>query len=461
MDGSRTQIGRPSWRRELTEILILAAPLATALLAQMAMGITDTIMMGHVSSDALAAGGLGASVAFLLIITAQGLAVSIQPIIAQARGAGDHSGFGRTLAAGLVVSLLAALPIMLMLPHIDVLLNAIAEPRRISALTLQYERAFVWGVPAGMLQFALRNYLAALERTRVIMIVVMIGFLINLGLNWVLVFGHLGFPALGLSGSGYATAITWWGMLAGFALHLRRADLLPADLFRPGWAELGRGIWAVLELGWPIAGIYLVEMGLFSASSLLMGRFGPVALAAHQICLNLASFTFMVPLAISQAATVRVGFHIGSSDVRRARAAGYMALAVGTGFMMVMAAAITSLARPIFHLYLDAADPNLEAVLTLGRQMIILAALFQMFDGAQVVAAGALRGLKDTRASLIAGVIGYWGLGMPIGAGLAFGLGLGPIGLWWGFLGGLAAVATLLNLRFRLRISRLVALAGA
>jgi MATE family multidrug resistance protein len=459
MDGSRTAVGRPHWRRELIEILFLAAPLAAAQLAQMAMGITDTIMMGRVSTEALAAGGLGASIAFMLIISAQGLVASIQPIVAHARGAGDHSGFGRTLAAGLVITLLVASPIVLVLIHIDRLLDALGEPHQISILTLQYESAFVWGVPAGMMQFALRNYLSSLERPRIIMIVVVSACLGNLALNWILVFGHLGFPALGLSGSGYATSIIWWCMLAGFALHLRFARLLPSDLFRPGWAALWRAAGALLHLGWPIAGIYLLEIGLFSGSGLLMGWFGPVALAAHQICLNLASLTFMVPMAISQAATVRVGFHVGGGALHRARAAGFAALALGVGFMSLMAVTITSLAGPIFHLYLDNADPNLDAVVALGGQMIVLAAFFQMFDGAQVVAAGALRGLKDTTASLIAGAIGYWGLGMPIGAGLAFGLGFGPIGLWWGFVGGLVAVSTLLTLRFHQRIGRMIALA--
>jgi multidrug resistance protein, MATE family len=461
MDGSRTLIGRPSWRRELIEILILAAPLATALLAQMAMGITDTIMMGRVSSDALAAGGLGASVAFMMIITGQGLLTGMQPVVAQGRGAGDHSAFGRTLAAGLIMSLLISLPIILVLINIDRILDALGEPHGISVLAQSYERAFVWGVPAGLLQYTLRNYLSALERPRIIMVVVLIAFLVNLGLNWALVFGHLGMPALGLSGSGYATSITWWGMLAGFAVHLRLARLLPADLFRPGWSALGRGIGALLHVGWPIAGSYLVEIGLFSGSSLLQGWFGPVALAAHQICLNLASFSFMMPMAISQAATVRVGFHAGGGDLRRARAAGFAALALGIGVMTVTAATMTTLARAIFNIYLDADDPNFGPILALGGRMMVLAALFQVFDGAQVVAAGALRGLKDTRVALIVAIIGYWCLGMPIGAGLAFGVGLGPVGLWWGFVTGLVVVSILLTWRFRQRMAHMIALVPA
>jgi MATE family multidrug resistance protein len=461
MDGSRTEVGRPSWRRELIEILILAAPLATAQLAQMAMGITDTIMMGRVGSDALAAGGLGANVAFLMMIVGQGLAAGIQPIVAQARGAADQSGFARTLAAGLLISVLAALPIMLVLNHIDTLLNAIGEPPQIAALALDYEQAFAWGVPAGMLQFTLRNYISAMERPRIIMVVVLGAAFANFAFNWVLVFGHLGVPPLGIAGSGYATTLTWWGMLAVFLLHLHFTHLLPRGLFRVSWPELRRGAGALLHLGWPIAGVYLVEVGLFSVSSLLMGWFGPVALAAHQICLNIASFTFMVPLAISQAATVRVGYYIGGGALRRARVAGFTAIGLGIAFMTLSAVAITTLSKPIFTLYLDAGDPQVDAVLAMGAQMIVLAALFQMFDGAQVVAAGALRGLKDTHASLVAGAIGYWGLGMPIGAGLAFGGRVGPVGLWWGFVVGLVAAAILLSLRFNQRTARMIKLAPA
>jgi multidrug resistance protein, MATE family len=450
---------RPSWRRELIEILVLSAPLATAQLAQMAMGITDTIMLGRVSSDALAAGGLAANVAFMMLITGQGLVASLQPLIAQGRGAADHSSFARVLAAGLIVSALAAVPIVLVLLQIDTLLDAIGEPHAISMLAASYAKAFVWGVPAGMVQFTLRNYLSALERPRIIMVTVLTACIANLGLNWALVFGHLGLPALGLRGSGYATSITWWGMFIAFGLHLRLARLVPDRLFRLDGAELWRGTRAVLALGWPIAGIYLVECGLFSVSSLLMGWFGAVALAAHQICLNIASFTFMVPLAISQAATVRVGFHIGAGAVHRARAAGIAAIGLGVGFMLITAVTMTSLSQPIFQIYLDRADPNLAAVLGLGARLIVIAALFQMFDGAQVVAAGALRGLKDTRASLIAGAIGYWGLGMPLGASLAFWFGLGPVGLWWGFVGGLVAVSIMLSWRFHRHAARLIALA--
>jgi MATE family multidrug resistance protein len=288
------------------------------------------------------------------------------------------------------------------------------------------------------------------------MIVTGVACLGNGVLAWALVFGHLGLPALGLAGSGYATALVWWAsaiLLIGYCGYAR---LIPKGILSLSFQELIAGLTSVMVIGWPIAGILIVEVGLFAGSSVLMGRFGSAALAAHQICLGIASLVFMVPMSIGQAATVRVGFHIGAGAFAHARAAGMMALAIGIGFMVFSALALILFATPVFSLYLDANDPQRDTVLAIGGQLILVAAAFQLFDGAQAVASGALRGLKDTRAAMIAGIIGYWGLGMPIGVGLAFGLNFGPIGLWWGFAGGLGAVAILLTARFRHKANLLV-----
>lgn len=448
-----------AWRAELRTIVLLAAPLAAAQLAQMSMATTDAIMMGRIDAGALAAGGLGSNLAMLMILIAQGLLQSIQPIVAHARGAGDRGAAGRTLGGGLLLGALMALPIILVLVKVDRALIALGEPPEIARRALIYEQAFAWGVPASLWQGALRNYLAAVERTGAILLVSAGACLINLLLNWVLIFGHLGLPALGLAGSGYATAIVWWLMLGSLAAvtHLGRA--LPENLGRLDLRELGHGLAAICRLGWPIAGAFAVEIGLFSGSGLLVGHFGAVALAAHQICLNLSAMTFMVPSAVGNAAAVRVGFHVGAGALARARAAGLAALGCGIGFMTLSAASIRLLAVPIFGLYLDRSDPSLPAVTALGASMIAVAALFQVFDGAQVVASGALRGLKDTRAAFAACVAGYWGLGAPLGAWLALGTGLGPVGLWWGFVAALGVVSLMLCLRFWQRMQTMLAAA--
>jgi MATE family multidrug resistance protein len=458
MTGIPTTSGRPSRRRELAEILVLALPLAGAQVATMLMNITDSVMLGHLSSDALAAGGLGANVAFMLIILIQGVQGGMPPLIAQARGAGDHAPIGRAVWGGLITGAVAVVPIMLLLAKVDVFLRLIGEPEAIVRSVLVYERAFIWSIPGSVLVGASRYFLSAMERPRITMIVAFCGVASNVLLNWVLIFGHLGLPALGLAGSGYATSISWTLMALGYAAYIGWQHLLPRDFWRIAWADRRQGVAAVFKLGWPIAGIYAVEVGLFSVSSLLVGRFGPVAVAAHQICLSVSALTFMVPLAISQAATVRVGFHMGAGAVVRARLAGFTAIGMGVGFMACMAGVLAFGRHLVFAFYLDAGDPNYAAVVSLGMTLLAVACVFQTFDGAQVVAAGALRGIKDTRVPMLLGALGYWGLGMTIGAGLAFGFGWGPVGLWWGFVCGLVTMSTLLSLRFRGLMGRYVAI---
>jgi MATE family multidrug resistance protein len=459
MTGTPTPSGRPSRRRELTEILGLAIPLAGAQVATMLMGVTDSVMLGHLSSDALAAGGLGANVAFMLIILMQGLQAGIQPLIAQARGAGDHGPIGRAMWGGIIVGLVAILPIVLLLLQSDRFLVLIGEPADIAAAVLVYMRAFVWSIPASALVGLLRYFLSAVERPRITVLVAVAGVFMNLALNWALIFGHLGLPACGLAGSGYATSISWAVMGLALAAYVARERLLPAGFWRLAWSERLRGLRSVFRLGWPIAGIYAVEVGLFSVSSLLMARFGVVAVAAHQICLGVTALTFMVPLSVGQAATVRVGFHMGAGAVERARLSGFTAIALGVGFMACTACAIGLGRHLVFAFYLNRDDPDYGAVVALGTSLLAIACVFQMFDGAQVVAAGVLRGLKDTRVPMILGAIGYWGLGMTIGCGLAFWLGWGPVGLWWGFVAGLSTVSILLTLRFRSLMDRYRAVA--
>jgi MATE family multidrug resistance protein len=445
-----------AWRREMRDLLLLAVPLAISQVGLIMMNITDAVMMGRLSAKALAAGGLAGNIGFTLIIVPQGLLMAMQPILSQLRGADDHAPFVRTLSASFCLALACSVPIVLLLLQIDRLLLAVGTAPDLAAMALDYEWGFIWAVPAALWQIVCRFYLASLERPRVIWLTIVVACFANAGMNWLLIYGHWGLPACGLRGSAYATAVSCWGMAATLTLYGFATRLFPPGLLSVRWPALCRGLGELIGLGWAIAGSTLVEIGLFSVSTLLMSRFGPTPLAAHQICLGLSSVTFMVPMAIGQASTVRVGYHIGAGEPRQARQAGFMALGLGVAFMCLAALALKLGAGSIVHLYIDAGDPELPAILQIGSQLIALAALFQIFDGAQVVAAGSLRGLKDTRAALYAAILGYWAIGLSLGVLLAFPLGLGPAGLWWGFFVGLIVVAALLTWRFNRLSSHLL-----
>jgi MATE family multidrug resistance protein len=447
-------------RGELRPILSLALPLAAAQVAQMLMGITDAAVMGHLGGNALASGSLATNVGFFLIMVVQGVLTAIQALIARARGAAragqaDEHLLSGIVFGGLLVALAAGLPIILAVSHIDRLLVTIGEPADLAANALLYGRAFAWGVPAALVFWTLRNTLSALERPRVVMAVVVAAAPINLLFNWLLVFGHGGLPALGLAGSGYATALVMWGMAISLALYLLLGPVgRQARSHRlPDMRAITRGFVSVLRLGWAIGAVFAVEAGLFSSAALLMGYFGPVAISANQICIGVASCTFMVPLGISQAAMVRVGRHVGSGDIAAARRAGRAALWLAVTFMTCSAIAILAFSTPILGLYLNAADPRTAAVQALGHQLLRLAALFQIFDGVQVVCLGILRGFADTRVPFYAGCLAYWGLAFPGAIAIAFGLGYGPPGIWWGFVIGLVTISLILPFRIA-RVSR-------
>jgi MATE family multidrug resistance protein len=444
------------WGLELGDLLRLAIPLAVSQVGLILMNLTDSVMMGRWSAEALAAGGLAGNVAITLIIVPQGLLMAMQPILAHLRGAAAEDGpFARTLAAAFVLALAAAVPIIAILLQIDKILIATGTEPKLAAMALDYELGYVWGVPAALWQICCRFYLSSLERPRIILATICVACVVNGAMNWVLIWGRFGLPAFGLRGSAYATALSCWGMAITLTVYGARNHLFPAGLLRVRSDELVAGLRELIGVGWAIAGSTIVEVSLFTASTLLMAHFGTSPLAAHQICLGIATITFMVPMAIGQASTVRVGFHIGAGQPQRARRSGLIALCLGIGFMAVTAATLKLGSGPIIHLYIDPKDPQFDAILAVGRQLIGLAALFQMCDGAQAVASGALRGLRDTRAAFIAATIGYWAIGMPCGVILAFALGWGPSGLWWGFVAGLALVSFSLCRRFNLLSARL------
>jgi len=403
-------------------------------------------MVGSLGSAALAAAGLGASLYFTVALVCSGILTAVAPLAGHAIGAGDNRRAGRVAGAGLVLAALLAVPVVAALLMAGRLLVALGYEPALAAEISRFLGAIAWAAP-GFLGFAvLRSFLVAASHSRTVMFALILCIPMNAGLNWVLVFGHLGAPALGIAGSGCATAVIQWLMFSGLGSYALAASSLAQYRMRPslrGWDEIGR----ILRLGLPIGGILGLEIGVFATTGIVMGLLGADALGAHQLVMNCISVIFMVPLGIAQAATVRVAVALGSGVPEMARRAGVVALALGVAYMAIMAVVLVAAPRAIARIYVDIDAPSNRGLVGIALYLLVIAALFQIFDGIQAIAAGALRGYRDTTVPLLLAVIGYWGVGFAGGWLLAFPGGYGPIGLWSGLAVGLAAVALMLTLR--------------
>jgi len=454
----RLPVPRPRLGAEALAVLALAWPLVLTKLSQMAMTVTDALVLGHLSAEALAAAALAATLYWTLLAPGFGLAMAAAPLLAQLRGRGHRPLRGRrgTVHASALAVGLAVLPAWAVLWWAGPVLRLLGQPAELADLAQIYVRPMMWGLLPFCLFIVLRGLLAAEERPRAALVVAIGGIAANALLCWGLVFGAWGMPALGIAGAGLASSLANGLMLLGlWAAVARDRRLRRLRLFRPlrhdapPWAGLGQ----VLRLGLPIAGNMVLEVGAFSAAAILVGGFGPVAVAAHAIALQIASTTFMVPMGIGQAATARVGLAIGGFRPAAARRAGWVAIGLGAGFMAAMGVVLVTHPASLAGLFLSAADPLGPAVLAVAVPLLIAAGVFQLADGVQAVTAGALRGLGDTRVPMLLAGVGYWMVGLPGGWLLANPLGLGPIGVWAGLALGVGAVAVLMALRWH-RLAR-------
>jgi MATE family multidrug resistance protein len=437
----------------------LAAPLILTNLGQIAIMTTDVIMIGTLGPHALAASALGSALMFILWMFGVGVVTAVAPMIAQARGRGRDvaSEVRRTLQQGLWAATLVALPCIALLMLAGPGLRAMGQDAGLVADTERYLAPLMWSMVPSLWFVTFRTALAAMERIRPAVLVAFVAILFNAGANWVLIHGKLGFPALGLFGAGLASTLACLfmagAMMLVFSLDgaLRRYRI-GSGFWRPDWRRLRE----IMAIGVPIGAMMTLECALFSGATLLMGLIGQEVVAAHQIALQCASVTFMVPLGVGQAATVRVALAAGRGDAAGAARAGWTALAMGSGFMAMTALMFLTLAGPLIGLFLDRGAPESAATVALASGFLFYAAVFQLADGAQVIGAGALRGLKDTRMPMAIAAAGYWGVGFPMGVVLAFPLGWGGDGIWMGLVSGLAVVAVLLNLRFAERTRQLL-----
>ena len=430
-------------RSEIRTMFALALPVVIAQVGLMAMGVVDTLMVGRVSADALAAVALGNLYFLALIVPSSGTLMVLDPIVAQAVGAGDSEGVARGVQRGLVlVAVLGLFTSILLLP-VRPMLVLLHQPPILVPLSASYVLISILGVFPFLAFVVFRQSLQAMGEMRAMVRVIVVANLVNALLNWVFVYGHLGSPAMGAPGSAWATMVARW-LMAALLLGAGWRRLHPA--LRPWRKETlhFKPLLTMLRLGVPIGLHQAVELGAFAAIGVLMGVLGTREMAAHQVAINLASLTFMVPLGVGAAAAVRVGHATGAGDADGARESAGAALVVGVGFMTIAAIVLLIFPRAIAELYTRDAP-----VIALAAALIPIAGVFQVFDGIQAVCAGVLRGLGDTRVPFLINVAGFWLAGFPVSIALGFRTPLGALGLWWGFVAGLMAVATLLLFRVR------------
>ncbi|HEX4966185.1 MAG TPA: MATE family efflux transporter [Thermoanaerobaculia bacterium] len=439
-------------REELAAATRLAVPVAAVQLGMMLMGVVDTMMLGHLSAEALAAGALGHIVTICLLMLGYGILTALDPLVAQAHGARDAQAVGDHLQRGLVLAAALTVPFCLAVWNVRGLLRLLGQPESVVPAAAAYAHAILWGSLPYLLFVVLRQTLQAMSVVRPAMVAIVLGNLANALGNYVLIFGHFGSPALGVPGSAYSTSIARWVMFL-YLLAASRRTLAPFWRGFTREAVALRGHLLMLRLGVPIGLHNSVELLVFSTVALLMGRMGVRELAGHQIAINLASLSFMVPLGISGAAATRVGNAIGRGDMPGVRRAAAATLLLGGGVMIVFAALYAAFPEPLARLYTP--DP---AVIAMAAALLPIAAVFQVFDGVQVVAAGVLRGSADTTFPAGIALVGFWVVGLPAGWALAFPGGLGPRGLWWGLTIGLLVVMGLflarIGYRFRGAVGR-------
>ena len=439
---------------EIRRTMQLATPVIIGQVAVFSMNFVDTVMAGRLPDKeiSLAALGIGGAVWSSMLMFVLGTLMVVQPIVAQLDGAEMKSEAASQTRQALWIALVLAVPFWLVCYFSEPLLNGFGIDPVIVPQAAGYLRAISWGAPAMSLVFLLRFFSEGSGHTRPTMFYGVAGALLNIPLNYVLMFGKLGLPALGTVGCGYATSIVIWLQFLLLVLYIGshrhyKPFALMSRLEKPDWPK----IWSLLKVGLPIAVAIFVEGSLFVGAALLIGRLGPVPAAAHLIAINFSALLFMIPVGLSSAISIRVGNAIGRGDMGAARYAGFIGIVIVLGFQTISASAMFFFPGLIVSIYTDDL-----VVAPLAVSLLFYAAIFQYPDGLQMVAAGALRGYKDTRAPMLYMIISFWLVGMTLGYNLTFNQGMGPAGMWVGMIAGLTIAAGLMLLRFRHTSNRLI-----
>ncbi|MEO0349943.1 MAG: MATE family efflux transporter [Cyanobacteria bacterium P01_A01_bin.15] len=436
---------------EVREFLKLAIPLIAAQVAQSATGFADTIMMGRMGAETLAAGGLAAIIYISIMTATSGMVMGVSPLVAEAFGAGQKSRIQQIARQGLWLALAVSIPAMAITGQVDTWMIRTGQDPAIVVLADTYLNIILWSLLPMAGFTALRSTVSALSQAQPIMAIMVVGTAFNIVANYVLGFGKLGLPAMGLAGLALATTLAWWGMFVVLALYVLLHPTMRAyHFFDTPHYPRPRILRQLAWVGLPIGIFSGLESGFFLTIMVLMGRLGTEALAAHQVVLQTVVVLFMVPLGISFATTVRVGQWLGQRDLAGMQQATWVSMVMTTVLMVAGSMAFLMFPKQIIGIYLDVNNPENAAIVALAIPLLTIAAITMVLDGLQKAVYGALQGLQDTRVPMVLNVLGFWGVGLSVGYGLGFQLGMGGRGLWIGQSVAIAAVAILFSWRLYL-----------
>jgi len=453
--------GGSSWAAHLRATLALGIPLIGAQLAQLGIHTTDMIIVGQLGAEKLAAMVLAGQFFFVVFIFGSGFSVAVVPMVANAYGQGDATSARRALRMGMWVAIAYWLLALGIFHNAERILVALGQNPNVAKLTGDYLAISKFGMLPGLLFYVMRGLVSAIGRASIVLYATIAMLLLNGVLAYGLVLGHFGLPAMGMNGAAVVAVIVNLFSLLFIVIYIQtQEETRQYELFvrfwKPDWKALGE----VLRLGLPISITILAEVTLFSAASILIGQIGTIELAAHGIALQLASLAFMIPLGLSQAATVRIGVAHGRGDYPNLIRAAITVYAVACVIAICGGILFALVPERLGSLFLDGRLPEAPQVLAYASTLIVMAGLFQLVDGIQAVAAGLLRGLKDARVPALLALISYWPIGLGLAWTMAFPLGFGGVGVWSGFVVGLSAAAIMLTTRFYLLVKREMKMVG-
>ena len=435
--------------RHLRAILLLGLPLIGSNLAQMLLNVTDTVMVGWYGVEALAALVLGTSFFFSIFMLGNGIALAMMGRVSASLGAGDELQVRRDTRMGMWLSILFGLAMLPVFWNSAAILRALGQQPGIAVLAQDYLRILGFGLAPALVMMVIRAYLSAQERTAVLLWITLAAVAVNAGLNWLFIFGNWGVPEMGVRGAALASLLVNLISLLAQAIYATRArGLEHVQLFQRFWRPDWEAFWAVARVGLPVGLTAVAEGSMFQASALMMGWIGTVELAAHGIALQIASIVFMVHMGLSNAATVRAGRAHGARDVRLLRDGALVSVTLSLGVGLLTVLAFVFAGKWLTELFLDEANPASAEIVTYGVRFLMVAGLFQLFDLMQVMALGLLRGVQDTRVPMWMAGLSYWLIGIPASYLLAFVLGYGGVGLWFGLVLGLASAGGMMMWRF-------------